>query len=384
MTKQITNPAVFAYYFPNYHRDARNEKKHGEGWTEWDLLKAARPRFPGHYQPKVPLWGCEDEADPLVMAKKIDAAASHGLTGFIFDWYFYEDGPFLGRALDEGFLGAANNDQLKFALMWANHDWVNLFPATIGETPSLFYPGGLSLEGWDRLTDFVVEKYFSHPSYWLIDGCPYFSIYEMASFIKGIGGLDHAVFAMNAFREKVRKAGFPDLHLNIVAWGLSESSFAVLPVEQRAANPVEAAQALGTRSVTPYVWVHHFDLSPHFPRVDFETVAQVNYESWETLSAMPFAFFPNVTMGWDPSPRTNQSREFENVGYPYHATMEGTPAAFQAALVTAKHWVEKHPGTSGVITINAWNEWTEGSYLEPDTRSGMAYLTAIKDVFGAV
>ena len=45
---------IAAYYFPNYHPDSINERWHGKGWTEWDVLKAAKPRFPGHEQPKIP------------------------------------------------------------------------------------------------------------------------------------------------------------------------------------------------------------------------------------------------------------------------------------------------------------------------------------------
>ena len=62
---------IAAYYFPNYHADAKNEEVHGRNWTEWELMKCARSRFEGHQQPKVPVWGYEDEADPAVMAKKI-------------------------------------------------------------------------------------------------------------------------------------------------------------------------------------------------------------------------------------------------------------------------------------------------------------------------
>ena len=59
---------VAVYYFGNYHLDARNQKHHGPGWTEWELVKNARPRFEGHHQPNVPLWGYTDEADPKQMA----------------------------------------------------------------------------------------------------------------------------------------------------------------------------------------------------------------------------------------------------------------------------------------------------------------------------
>ena len=73
------NLKVGAYYFPNYHADKHNNKYYHEGWTEWDLVKKATPRYPGHQQPKVPLWGYEDEADPKVMAKKIAAAKKYGV-----------------------------------------------------------------------------------------------------------------------------------------------------------------------------------------------------------------------------------------------------------------------------------------------------------------
>lgn len=83
---------IAAYYFPNYHTgDPRNDINKGKDWAEWELVKMAQPRFPGHQQPKVPAWGYTDEKDPAVMAKKIEAVTSHGINCFIFDWYMYDD-----------------------------------------------------------------------------------------------------------------------------------------------------------------------------------------------------------------------------------------------------------------------------------------------------
>ena len=135
---------VAAYYFPNYHADPRNEEAHGPGWTEWDLLRHAKPRFRGHRQPRIPAWGYEDEADPRVFARKIDAAADHGIDVFLFDWYWHGNRPYLERALNEGYLAARNRDRLRFALMWANHDWGDI-------------PGGVAAEGFDALTTHVVQ-----------------------------------------------------------------------------------------------------------------------------------------------------------------------------------------------------------------------------------
>src|SRR5215470_14814932 len=148
---------IAAYYFPNYHVDPRNEKLYGTGWSEWELVKHARPRFEGHQQPRVPAWGYENEADPKAFARKIDAAAGHGLSSFIFDWYWYNDGAFLNRGLEEGYLQAPNRDRLQFALMWANHNWVDIFPLKRSqyENPLLLYPGQVTDQTFDKMTDYI-------------------------------------------------------------------------------------------------------------------------------------------------------------------------------------------------------------------------------------
>ncbi|MCD6301973.1 MAG: glycoside hydrolase family 99-like domain-containing protein [Anaerolineae bacterium] len=149
---------VACYYFPNYHVDPRNEEAHGPGWTEWELVKRARPRWHGHRQPRVPLWGYEDEADPEVMARKIDAAADHGIDAWIFDWYHYDDGPFLQRCLEEGLMRAHNVSRIRFGLMWANHDWINIHPCGLRIGRDLMYPGAVTPATFDAITDRVVER----------------------------------------------------------------------------------------------------------------------------------------------------------------------------------------------------------------------------------
>ncbi|MGO9239740.1 MAG: glycoside hydrolase family 99-like domain-containing protein [Bryobacteraceae bacterium] len=374
---------VGAYYFPNYHVDPRNEKVHGPGWTEWELVRAAQPRYPGHRQPKRPLWGYEDEADPRVMAKKIDAAADHALNHWLFDWYYY-DGPFLNRCLDEGFLKAANNHRLQFALMWANHDWLDIQPAKRAEPAPLQFPGAVTAATFDRITDLIIERYFSHPAHWRIDARPYFSIYEAWHFAAGLGGAEPARAALARFREKVHAAGFDGLHLNAVAAGLQ-----VPPAETAYHNRRELLSYLGFDSVTCYVWVQHTQLR-NFPETDYRDVAADAVRYWrQANSEFGLPFHPNVTMGWDSSPRTCQTDRFDNSGYPFTPVLKGnTPAAFHDALRSAKEFLDSRPAQGSkddakILTLNAWNEWTEGSYLEPDTENGLAYLQAIASVFGA-
>ncbi len=372
---------VAVYYFPNYHADARNEVLHGSGWTEWEVTKRAGPRFPGHRQPNAPAWGETDEADPQVMATKIDAAADHGVDAFIFDWYWYNDGPFLQRGLDEGFLNALNNDRLKFAIMWANHDWLDIHPLKRSNNPfqdaKLLYPGAVTAETFEVIMDHCIENYFCHPSYWMIDGCPYFSFYELTKLMEGFGGIERTRDLLDLFRAKAKAAGFKDLHLNAVVWGNP-----ILPGETAPADPKSVVDQLGFDSVTSYVWIHHY-ATKVFPEVEYKTVQEAYSKYWnEAEKKYDQPYYPNVTMGWDSSPRTVQSDVFDNRGYPFMYTIKNnTPENFRNALDMVKQRLEKSDVPHPFLTINAWNEWTEGSYLEPDKINGMGYLEAIQDVF---
>lgn len=368
---------VACYYFGNYHPgDARNERLKGRGWSEWELVKQARPRFPGHVQPRVPLWGHTDESEPAEMARKIDAAADHGIDAFIFDWYYYDDGPFLERPIDDGFLRAANNDRLKFAFMWANHDWIDIHPARRDGPRRLLYPGRVTPETFARIGDLLVERYFPHPSYWRIEGKPYFSVYDLQKLVESFGSVAATRAALDGLRAKAVAAGHPGVHVNAVVWGRP-----ILPGEEAAADPAALVRDLGFDSVTSYVWIHHVPLPKQ--ETDYDMVRDEYLWYWseaERRHAVPY--FPNVTMGWDASPRAHQDDRFDASGYPFMNTISGnTPDRFRQALELTRRRLLAAPAGPRVVTINCWNEWTEGSYLEPDTRHGMAYLEAVRTVF---
>ncbi len=373
---------VACYYFPNYHMDDdRNNALKGTGWSEWKLVKDARPRWNGHRQPNIPAWGYTNESDPQIMELKIDTAADHGIDAFIFDWYYYDDGPFLEKGLENGYLKAPNNDRVKFSLMWANHDWIDIHPTTLAAQkagPKLLYPGKVTTETWEHITDYVIEHYFKHPSYWKIDGAPYFSIYDMNRFMDIFGSKEATARAVSAFRKKVKQAGFPDLNLNAVVWGR-----AVLPSEEVVKDVSALVEELGFDSTTSYVWIHHFGLD-EFPVTPYAKVQKKYFEHADKMVRdFDLPYYPNATMGWDSTPRAHQDDPLEPAGYPFMAKIGGnTPEAFKIGLVQTKAFLDANPSCGNIMNINCWNEWTEGSYLEPDTVHGTAYLEAIREVFG--
>ncbi|HEX4139867.1 MAG TPA: glycoside hydrolase family 99-like domain-containing protein [Candidatus Methylacidiphilales bacterium] len=370
----MSNLDIAAYYFPQWHADPRNDKWHGHGWTEWELVKKATPRYEGHRQPIEPAWGHFDESDPAWSAKEIDLAADHGLTAFIYDYYFYEDGAFLNGALDRGFLQAPNRQRLKFALMWANHNWHNWHPIKLNDDAwrdGLLVSGKMSADGFARFTAKVIRDYFSQPNYLRVAGKPYFSIYDLGVFTTGLGGLEQAREALDGFRLDAQKICGADLHINAV-------------VGRFGPKRSEIVAKLGIDSVASYNWGDHYSLDHEsFPHGSYEKAMLANVKAWPEVGKEYGApYIANVTTGWDSSPRCCPSDRYENRGYPWWPVLEGnTPELFSRALELMKDYFAKTKPSPPIFTVNAWNEWTEGAYLLPDQFEGTGKLEALKRAF---
>lgn len=342
---------IAAYYWPAYHDEPRWRRFMPEGQGEWETIRKATPKFPGHWQPRVPLWGYLDEADPRVMERKIDAAADHGVNVFIFDWYWYENQPFLEEALNRGFLKARNNDRIQFFVMWANHDATTLWDLEQSHEHRTIWPGVTGRATFDCGMRRVIERFFTHPSYYRINEKPVLSIFEVHTLIKGLGGVQAAREALDDLRARVREAGFPGLHLQATLWG---------------GTPAHTIRDLGFDSVTNYQWCQY--VRPKGKYEDWGEAAIQSWHKWATEFSAPF--FPHVSIGWDTNPRFKELNEDIITG--------GTPELFEEFLRKAMYFVDSSNLSPRLITVNSWNEWSEGSYLEPDTVHGMRYLEAVR------
>ena len=354
---------IAAYVWPAYQPEPRWAElgifKAGKG--EWQSVWEARPKWEGHDQPRKPLWGYENEADPKVVEKKIDAAVSHGVNVFIYDWYWYGGRPFLEDALNKGFLGAANNEKMKFFIMWANHDVNESWDNTVADKNrnGVIWRGTVSMDEFRMLVSRWIDRYFKRPNYYRIQGKPVLMIYDMPNFIKGLGGTDKAAEAVRYLRKACADAGLGGAHFMLCDYDLKPAD----------------AKAVGVDSATIYNLVHWS--SPK---------GNPDYAEWAEKAARRFdaakkelglgMYFAHASVGWDQNPRYPPGKATDTV-------LNSTPAKFAAALCRAKDWTDKNAkaGMPKLITINSWNEWTEGSYLEPDTHFKFGYLEAIKEVF---
>lgn len=366
-------PETVAIYCPLWHNYDHASSWKGEGWCEWELLRAATPRFAGHHQPLVPEWGCFDESDPAWAEREIDLAADHGIDVFLFDWYWYSGVRIMEEALERGFLQAPNRERLKFALMWANHDWADYFPPPFGEPWNWLLPQRYSLADLERVMDYGRQHYFGHPNYWQVDGRLFFSFFDPERLVAALGGPEATRRILAAAERRLTSHGLPPVHWNAMV---------------RAPEPVAALKQAGFHSTTCYNVISSGKVAEDLTE-QYEDLIEAHHEFWERMAPTSLPHAPVVTMGWDvtprcvvevpwpfpPSPRTG------NRDYPYGPVVLGnTPERFARLCRDA---AAQAAGTDAfAVFINAWNEWTEGCYLLPEQRTGMAYLEAVRDTLG--
>lgn len=363
---------VAAYVWPSCHDDERSNKiLWPEGTGEWEIIRKGTPRFAGHYQPKVPLWGYEMDDDPEVMEKWIDAATGHGVNVFIFDWYWFDGGPFLESTINNGFLKARNNEKMQFYLMWANHDVKkNYWNHYKYDSDSLLWTGSVDQENFRIIVDRVISQYFHRPNYFRIDGEPVFSIFNFPKFVNDFNGLDGAREALDYFRAETIRAGFPGLHLQVIVFGGNEKKPAILRGNaSEGKSNSELATYLGINSVTKYNWGQGEGVEDY---IVWGEESMQRRDNWD--EALDIPYFPNVSIGWDDTPRF-PDKVMANVIH-YH----NSPESFAAYLQRAKEYVKDHPDQPPLITLFSWNEWVEGGYLLPDMRWGFGYLEAVEKV----
>ena len=356
---------VAAYIWPSCHHDERfGDILWPEGTGEWEVIKKGNPRFDGHYQPRQPLWGYEMDNDPQVMERWIDAATDHGVNIFVFDWYWYDGGPFLESALKDGFLKAKNNSKMQFYIMWANHDVKRNYwnVHKYKDDTSILWNAVVDWDNYKIIVDRVIKQYFSQPNYFKIDGCPVFSVFSVDKLLESFGGdVKEARKALDYFRDEVKKAGFPGLHIQ---WNQGGGS---IMSEESATNFSNRVNEMGFNSVAMY---NMGGLAEDY------LVYGANSVKIRTQmdSILNIPLFPCVSVGWDDTPRFPAKGIHDVVHY------HNTPESFAALLSKAKKYADSHPEQPKLITINAWNEWVEGSYLLPDMQHGFGYLEAVKEV----
>lgn len=320
---------VGAYYFP--------------GWSSYERWKVLNP-FPE----RMPLLGYYQEGRPEVMDWQIKWAVEHGISFFVFDWYWDRGHRQLEHALHDGYLRSRFRSSLKFCLLWANHN----------------PPGSSSEADLLAVLDYWIAHYFRRPEYLTVDGRPMVIIFSTSRLTADMGS--QAVRdAITKMRQRARAEGFPDLFLAAVT-GPGE-----VPVEAR----LRQQKFEGYDATTGY----------NYPRAGMDTEElQGSYDAmiegysatWNAIAeAGVLEYFPVTEPGWDSRPWEGEKALVRTGRH---------PAKFREMLRRARGFVDRYPVAGGkkIVLIEAWNEYGEGAAIEPHREWGFAYLDAVREVFG--
>ena len=341
---------VIAMYLPQFHPVRENDLWWGPGFTEWSNVTKARPNFVGHDQPRLAAdLGYYDLRLPEVMDAQWKLADRYGIDGFCYYYYWFNGQRLLHRPLERLLDQALPASP--FCLCWANENWTRRWDGQDQEI--LMAQAHCEEDDLGVIRD--LARYMRHPAYIRVRGRPLLLIYRTDLF----PAFDKTA---DRWREECRRLGLGEIYLAMVESFRFGGS--VSPSECGCDASVEFPVHYAPQ-IRPQSNLLNPDFHGHIGDYD-DLVVQC-----ATREHPGFRRFRTVMPGWDNTARRqNQPLIFDNP----------TPGAFQAWLETAMRETKRDlQGEERLLFINAWNEWAEGAYLEPDRRFGHAYLQAVRN-----
>ena len=368
----VRRPKLIAFYLPQFHAIPENDAWWGENFSDWVNVRNARPLFPGHAQPRVPHpdLGYYDPRETSVLAKQAGIAAAHGLHGFCFYHYWFNGKRLLETPL-KTFLHSGEL-AIRFCLCWANEPWTRAWD---GRERDVLMPqcyGGRN--EW--------EEHFAYLLPFLrdcraiqVDGKPVFLIYRVGH-IPNIGEM------IRCWRELALASGLEGLHII----GMLTPFTRITDFENDCVDAACEFYPTYAYRTAGLDWLRggfrmglHLRALKRWTPFARDAVITVDYQYiWNRILAMPKVFpiqYRGAFVNWDNSPRKGRKAVIMR---------GGSPTTYRIGLETqiarAYHDTSQEP----LLFVNAWNEWAEGAYLEPDISHGYQYLEATRDALSSV
>ena len=370
---------VIAFYLPQFHPTPENDLWWGKGFTEWTNVAKAKPSFKGHIQPKIPAdLGFYDLRLPETRKAQADLAREYGVEGFCYWHYWFGNGK---RLLDRPFREVLESGEpnFPFCLGWANHSWSN----KTWQKNKAFQDDTMFMEQtYGDIEDYkkhfyTVLKAFRDPRYITIDGKPLFFIFDPTSipdlkqFIQlwrklatenGLKGIHFVgkVASVGKFNQGIKHDYLEDAKKNYDEV-LNKGIDAVNSVNLRRAEILTVGK-----------------YSKIIERLMNKIIPGVKVEKYDYRKIIKYLFtkedkeeniYPTIIPRWDKTPR---------VGKRSYVYTNSTPELFYKSVKQAVQLVSKKQPEHRIIFLQAWNEWGEGNFMEPDLEFGRGYLEALK------
>ncbi|MBN1901376.1 glycoside hydrolase family 99-like domain-containing protein [Candidatus Sumerlaeota bacterium] len=294
-----------------------------------------------------PKLGYYDESKPEVADWHIYWAVEHGVSFFVFDWYYNQGYCYLNDALEKGFLQSLFSDKMEFCIDWCNEGHCAEFKTLDFSLPTL--------EGFIRA---LCERYFIRKNYLRIEGKPVVIIHVPSKIVNAHGGWEGCKKALNRLREIARGYGHPGIYFA----ALQNNKPFLLDYAKGGFDCV-TAYAYGMRDVP---W------DPATRSLPFEPLIPRHRECFEIAReeahSQGLDYIPSAWVGWDDNARSRENAV---------RTTGNAPSAFRRMIETLPEYVEKD---TKLALFESWNEWGEGGQAEPEEHWGFGRLGAIRDV----
>ncbi len=367
---------VIAFYLPQFHPNDINDKYWGKGFTEWTNVTKAKPLFRGHYQPQLPAdLGFYDLRLSEVREEQASLAKQYGIEGFCYWHYWFGNGKkILERPFNE--VLSSGKPDYPFCLGWANHSWSN----KTWEKSNLFSQDIVFLEQtYPGKEDYIAHFYdvlpaFKDSRYITVDGKPLFLVFNPANIP------DNKLF-LETWRTLAIENGLPGIHF--VGRVESKGRFSIsksIPKEELynkflsygydAIAPATVREAKIASTSKAHVFIKalltHFKICFKGDKYDYGKLMKHLYCEDDKKEN----FYPLLYPRFDNTPRRgNNAWIFVN----------SSPALFEQTADSLFEMISKKEPEHRIVFLVAWNEWGEGSYMEPDIKYKHQYLQALRN-----
>ncbi len=347
---------LIAFYLPQFHPIPENDIWWGKGFTEWTNVSKAVPQFLGHYQPRIPgELGYYDLRVPDVQRNQVRLAKNYGIHGFCFYYYWFNGKRLLEKPLDQ-FVNDPSID-FPFCICWANENWTRRWDGLSNE---ILISQEHSFET-DKVLIHDLVHLFKNPRYIRIDGRPLLIVYRADILQNTNEVLDY----WRNYSEEIG-VGKPFI-LAAQTFGYDD------PSDDGFDGAVEFPPHNGEiiPEITDKVTLLNNHYNGHIFRYSDFANGSIN-----RIKTRHFKRFNTIFPGWDNEPRRSGNG----------MTFDGSsPKIYGNWLEKAcQHAFVNFPEEERIVFINAWNEWGEGAYLEPDRKFGYAYLQKTLDVLNGI
>jgi tetratricopeptide (TPR) repeat protein len=349
-SKRMKQVRLVAFYLPQFHPTPENDEWWGKGFTEWANVAAATPLFEGHLQPRRPTHlGFYDLRLPEAANAQFELARQYGIDGFCYYYYWFNGRRILERPLQD--LAAGRTGPFPFCICWANEPWTRSWDGVTGDV--LLAQSHTPESDLEFIKD--VAPLLRHEDYIRVDGKPILMIYRAEN-------LTTPRETVELWREWCRREGIGELHLC-------------------------AVQSFGFHDPRPLGFDAAVEFPPHcpatvYPDYDYHQVMEVKARvqgfhakifSYQTFASgdmktprEPFTLHRSAMVAWDNTARRQKA------AHVFHDFSVGTFERW--VLANARRAATEQ--RDGICFINAWNEWAEGSVMEPDAHFGYEILEA--------